>query len=362
MDKPFELDIVFVDERTNRAPVRSSWPTRIGSGLVLMGVASLLIWVLHTAFRAVTDSFVAPIILSPDNDLVLEHKRKVMELEVQRALAQARSDGVEVDLLALDQGAQRLLQLSRLTSRSLSFVNQLNTQQASSGEFDLSTLSEQHRLLRRIFEQQRDATARAKANYQAGLLTQLEYERELTALHQAELGVLENNRARARAEEQLGEVAMRGNALERRGALTPEQVTRDSQLVQLELELLRLNAEKRTKLAEKRVLDEQIKQIVELQEQLRIRPIYQAIGRSLYAAFVPYTQLDGVSEGSVVYQCTWGIFSCQRVGSVLELVPGEVTMPDPWGNPARGQYLLLDLTEHKAATAKTLRVRGDEHS
>jgi len=74
-------------------------------------------------------------------------------------------------------------------------------------------------------------------------------------------------------------------------------------------------------------------------------------------AFVPYTQLDGAKEGNEVYDCVWGLFWCKPVGTMSELVPGEVILPDPWGNQARGQYAVLDLTDHSAAMSKTLRVR-----
>ena len=48
----------------------------------------------------------------------------------------------------------------------------------------------------------------------------------------------------------------------------------------------------------------------------------------------------------------------KSVGKIAELVPGEVVLPDPWGNLARGQYAVLDLREHESAKSKVLRVRG----
>jgi hypothetical protein len=53
----------------------------------------------------------------------------------------------------------------------------------------------------------------------------------------------------------------------------------------------------------------------------------------------------------------WGVFACKPVGTITEIVPGEVILPDPWGNPARGQYAVLDLSNHDAAKSKVLRVR-----
>jgi hypothetical protein len=75
-------------------------------------------------------------------------------------------------------------------------------------------------------------------------------------------------------------------------------------------------------------------------------------------AFVPYTQLDGVAPGAQVLECTLAFFACRTVGAVLEVVPGEVMLSDPWGNPARGQYAVLDLHDHASARSKSLRVRS----
>jgi hypothetical protein len=74
-------------------------------------------------------------------------------------------------------------------------------------------------------------------------------------------------------------------------------------------------------------------------------------------AFIPYTQIDGVSSGGKVYECVLGVFSCTQVGRVTEVLPGEVIVPDPWGSLARGQYAVIELDDQHAAQSKTLRVR-----
>ena len=76
-------------------------------------------------------------------------------------------------------------------------------------------------------------------------------------------------------------------------------------------------------------------------------------------AFVPYSQIAGVVPGAPVYTCRlWGMLGCTRVGTVAEVLAGEVVAQDPWGQAARGEYALLDLTDRSAAQAKSLRVRG----
>ena len=135
------------------------------------------------------------------------------------------------------------------------------------------------------------------------------------------------------------------------------RILQQDQLVRIELEILKLDSDARAKRAEKRVDEGKLAKIDELEKELKARPVFRAVEKNLDVAFVPYTQLERVRAGALVYQCTWGLFNCHAVGRVGELVPGEVILPDPWGSPARGQYAILELTDHEAARVKTLRVR-----
>lgn len=93
-------------------------------------------------------------------------------------------------------------------------------------------------------------------------------------------------------------------------------------------------------------------------EQIEERPLFRAMEEDLQLAFVPYTQLPGMTVGAEVYQCVWGLVFCRSVGTVAERVPGEVVQPDPWGSSTRGEYIVLDPKDPDAAHAKTLRVRS----
>jgi hypothetical protein len=113
--------------------------------------------------------------------------------------------------------------------------------------------------------------------------------------------------------------------------------------------------------AQRRDLAERIAKMDELRAHLELRPLYRATRERIDVAFVPYTQLDAVRSDAAVYSCVWGLFMCKEVGTVSEVVEGEVLVQDPWGTPARGQYAVLDLWDHDAAKAKMLRVRASAH-
>lgn len=177
-------------------------------------------------------------------------------------------------------------------------------------------------------------------------------------MRQLEVAVLDNDRARVKSRLQATQAMLARSSLSGSGPMMPEVAAREEQRVRVELEIVRLASELRAKTAERVALADKLSKIDELDGQLRSRPIYRAIDKTVEVAFVPYTQIQGVRRGAPVYDCTWGLFRCRVVGEIAEVVPGEVVSPDPWGSQARGQYAILDLSDHAAARSKMLRVRG----
>jgi hypothetical protein len=129
-------------------------------------------------------------------------------------------------------------------------------------------------------------------------------------------------------------------------------------MIRVDLEIVRIDAERRAKIAQREALVERVAQVDEMVQQIEERPLFQAVEKDLELAFVPYTQLAGVAPGAKVYECVWGLFWCRAVGSVSQMVPGEIVQADPWGSQVRGEYVVLDLADHAAARAKTLRIRA----
>ena len=291
--------------------------------VTLVGFVSAVAFVGHEAYLAFTDSFVAPIILSPDNELVLQNKMKAGELYAERAKASSLRDSLEHEIAAGDDAVTRLEGL-------LASVSKAPPGRAPS---ELA-LGDQRRVLLEMAEQQGALVADARANLDARLVTKTDVAKEVHTLSQIRIALFENDRT-----------------------LLESGMSRTEQATRIELELLKLQTELRAKSAERIVLGEKLRMLDELENQLRGRPIFQAMSRSLDVAFVPYTQLEGVVEGGAVYDCLWGLLFCEAVGSVSELVPGEAILTDPWGNQARGQYAVLQLQDREAAQSKSLRVR-----
>jgi hypothetical protein len=342
---------------------KSGLRTRFFAFLTLFGLAFVFCYAAIVAYQAMRDSFVAPIILSPDNDLILANKLKLGELDVERARSVAEQEGVDADLAAADDAIGRLRGLHATASNGTAWTSRITSQKATASGAELTTLGEQRRVLTSMLQQQKELTSKARADRDAHIVSGADYEKEEQALHQLELALLENERSTLNVQSALGETMLAQQALAQGNnarVVMPELLVRQEGVIRLEVEVVRLESEKRSKLALKRALSERIAKIDELAAQLKGRPLFRAVDHSLDVAFVPYTQIEGVDSGSRVYSCVWGLFLCKAVGTVAELVPGEVVLPDPWGNQARGQYAVLNLADREAAKAKTLRVRPAE--
>jgi hypothetical protein len=306
------------------------------------------------------DSYVAPAILSPDSDLVISSKLKLGELTVEKTRAQAELEGIEAEVNATEMATGRLREVSRMGTDSIGWSGRLSSARMTTSSAELDTLAKKRALLEEMLAQQEKNAQRARSDYSARVITRVEYMREEQSLHELQVALLENQRVTVQSAHTRNEASLahKGLAQTRRGPLPPELAATREQMIRVELELARLGAEVRAKSAQKRSLLERIARIDEISAQMKSRPLYQAVENKLNIAFVPYSQIDGVTSGATLFSCIWGIFACKEVGAVSELIPGEVILPDPWGNQARGQYAVLRLTDEQAARQKVLRVRS----
>ncbi len=79
----------------------------------------------------------------------------------------------------------------------------------------------------------------------------------------------------------------------------------------------------------------------------------RAIADHATVAFVPYANLDGVKHGVALYACRVGMVVCHQVGTVVEVLPGEVTFKHPRRDKmVRGQMVELKLAEGEDSAAE----------
>jgi hypothetical protein len=362
------VNAVSNDEETSEMTPTHAAPTKrtlLGSRIV--SVAALFATVCGVAYLAkniyhiATDSFVVPVVLSPDSDLVIQSTLSRAALLSERMKVTSQREQIEAELYAAEQAIDELKALQMSVGKSLDWTAVVTQSQAAADTTELEILGRQRTALTTMLAAQEAVVARAKTDLDAGLLSVSEYTREENAVVPMRVAIIENERARLLTQTAMDQVLLTKRAMSAgRGPTkmtTPEMLGQQDQLVRIKCDLLKLEAERRTKTAERRRTDEELAKLDELLAQLNKRPIFRAIDASTNVAFIPYTQIDGVSTGGKVYECVLGVFSCTEVGRVTEVLPGEVIVPDPWGSPARGQYAVIALDDQHAAQSKTLRVR-----
>lgn len=333
--------------------------------LSLLGLAATAFGIGYTGivvYRLLSDSFVAPIILSRDSDLVIQSKLSLSRLLAEREAIVARMTSDATSVEAGEKASVRLRELRMAAEKGLDWALAITSQQSRVGARDSETLAAQKSVLEKMIADQELVVAERREHLANGMIHKAEVEREEVALSQMRVAALDNERNRLAngAQRQAALLAQRSlrNPHAPNVASTPEVVAQQDQLVKLDLEILKLEAEARSKRVQLRSDEHQLEKLDGLVAEMKLRPIFRAIESNQNVAFVPYTQIDGVAPNAAVYSCSvWGLFFCQAVGTVAELVPGEVLAQDPWGTPMRGRYATLALRDARAAEAQSLRVR-----
>lgn len=76
-------------------------------------------------------------------------------------------------------------------------------------------------------------------------------------------------------------------------------------------------------------------------------------------ALVPYENLKGVKAGTKVFGCAYQMMWCRQVGTVLEVLPGEITFKHPKRDATmRGQLIQLQMVVPEAAQSSVLFLDG----
>jgi hypothetical protein len=96
-----------------------------------------------------------------------------------------------------------------------------------------------------------------------------------------------------------------------------------------------------------------------LVESLKSASYIRAMADNAHVAFVPYGNLDQVKKGEPLYGCALTMIFCKKVGTVIDVLPGEVTFKHPnRDKQMRGQMIELKLEDASSATDEVLFVGG----
>lgn len=331
---------------------------------ILLGLASYLS--VH-AFFFVSESWVAPIIISSSDEEVIRLFGHVAEQQLSRDRAMAEIRSLR---LRLADAVRTLDSEKRFHQRFMEAVQ-------GDRSFRAQELRRLHRILeasRSVRSEMEDANrafgtmARARADelLRASLVDREEY---LTVKHQiAQMARTNLSLAEAEAslEGRIAEIRNRAQAIDtsflRKGGSAPANID----VLLLEREYLKsvlviAKAEEEVEVLRQNLAaaEQNLATYDELLLSIRNAPRVKAIERKLTVAFVPYENLDKVVQGAPVYGCTFGVLLCERVGFVSGILEGEVNTRHPVRNRVlRGVLVEVDFSEPRWAQRDVLHVGG----
>lgn len=338
---------------------------RVFAFVMLVATVAGLGWLGQQIYFVITDGWIAPLHLSPDSDQIqalrLAHQRNLDELARIDAEV-ARLDG---ELEAIDGAVAKLSSMRGTSTETMKWQAEHNRVEVSGLTATRNLLRKQRAQVEKLHARQSALVERARKDLAAGVIDRGVVDREEQARDKLALELTELSR-------QIAETQLRSKqttvALEAYratlGTATPDSVgrmpeiaARDEHDARVELEIQRLAAEARGHRALRAAAVARIAQQRRLIAELEGRPLYRAMKTATDVAFVPYDQLSAVTPGASVVACAWAVFACDKVGTIGELVPGEIATQDPWGEMARGQYAVLHLDDPEAVRERVLRVR-----
>lgn len=346
-------------------PKRVGAHPRIVALLSLAALAAGVAWTARGVYYAVTDSWMAPITLGPENDQVLQINVKLNEQMVQRDKFKADIQRIDADLGGIDIAIGRFRTIQANTKESLRWTQNTTNAQTAAMNDRVRSLAAQKVLLESMLSRQEVIATNAKKNAEAGLLSRQELDREAQASDQLKLALAQNMRdssdSRMQSAQFFATADVLKDAMENRSrigiGILPEVAAGQERDARMDLELIRLESERRSLVTQRTIAADSLERMEDVFKTLRSRPLYRAVEAKTDVAFVPYTQLENMRAGDELVSCKWALFQCRVVGRVAEVLPGEVIAQDPWSDLARGQYAILDLHDHEAAKEKVLRSR-----
>jgi hypothetical protein len=354
------------DDVAHEAPERVGLHPRIVSILALAAILGGIAYGLRGVYFAAMDAWIAPINLSPDNDAVVQVTIRLNEQLLERAKLRADADRIDADVEGITAALARLEGLRAHGGEALRWTARTTKEQAAALASRHGSLDVERSLLRDMIARESALVDTTQKNVEAGLSPRQDHERELQILAQMRLSIAETERELDAAKRQSAEYRRASEALragmpkpggQGSSGILPELIEREERDARIELEINKLEAERRSLTSQKKVAVESLAKMDEILAQISHRPIYRAVQASTDVAFVPYSQLGGVEAGAEIVTCKWVVFACRTVGRIAEVLPGEVVAQDPWSDVARGQYAILDLTDRDAAKEKVLRAR-----
>lgn len=316
-------------------------------------------------FYLASNGWVAPVILSAHHERVMQVNSHALQQAYQRDKLEAERLSHASKLATAEHA------IALLGNFQADFDHAVSEELAARERFlaEATRLERQHRESQTTVARANDAFVgvtepELERQYQAGLVDRASYvqaRRGLASIAQAELALrdrtleLSSAVSASRREIQamqatLGKAAASAATAESYDVLLMRQELHRSIVEAERLKQERDNAERMIAL-----LDAAIERHDQLLAEVETSPYRRALDQRVVLAFAPYENLDRARPGQALFGCSLGLVWCRRVGAVVRVLDGEVTVQHPLYNElVRGLMIEIEFEQGRWAEEKAL--------
>ncbi len=314
----------------------------LGFSILTIIVVVLVGYITTTAFFYVSDSWVVPLAVTPNDE-------KVLTLQAQLSTQQDQRDRIADELNQAERAiiAQQAFQ----TEFVKAIRGDLAGRKAALGR--MKSLANTAAGTRSAIQSQNSAYAgaarkRMKEEYAAGMIDRnamLSGKFQLAQISGSNLSLAEKQ---AEYETRAAELEATARSLD--SILANAADTGDLGLSYEVLQIKQQYETSRLELAKAIEMRDSLKSSLARQDKiitaLTGSAYLRAVSDKATVAFVPYGNLGDVKKGEPLYACKLSLVVCYHVGEVLEVIPGEVQFKHPHRDKnLRGQLVELKLDE-----------------
>jgi len=316
----------------------------LGFAILSLIVFVLVAYIATTLFYYLNHTWMAPMAVSPSDEKVLTARNALLAAQDQR-----------------DRTAAELAQTERVIAAAKAFQGEFakairgdrDERSAALGRLkDLAVSAAQTRAeIRNTNEayakQHQDQLSK---EYEAGLIDRnaaLNGKYQVAQIAGANLSLAERQ---ADYESRAAELQSQAHALDAiASGKSASGLTYDVLKIKRDFETSRLELAKA--LSDREVLKASLARQDQTITDLKQGAWLRALNDKATVALVPYKNLENVKAGTPLYACRAGFLVCRQVGTVLEVLRGEITFKHPHRDQMlRGQMVELRLTDAEAAT------------
>lgn len=319
----------------------------IGFG-ILAGILTVLAGYVGTiGFYAVSSSWIAPVVVSPFDP-------KVVALQTQLASHRNQRDKIIADIHDADRLIARETVFAHEFARSVA-VERSNRWLAvgtlrTLGSNALATRNH-IRLANEGFA--RTSSDKLRLDYDAHLVDQSAMLAGNFQLAQISSAMLSLSEQQADLDRKAGELARQGRSLNSVLAQDGRALSYDVLTIKRDLDSSIL--QRARAVGAKATLTASLAREDELIAALESSGYLRAIHDGAVVALVPYGNLANAKPGSRLYACKLAMVWCRQIGSIVEVIPGEVSFKHPKrSTQMRGQLVELLLDDARAGHDEVL--------